>query len=90
MGEVSAEEVDRNAMYASKDTTIKLRMRIDSLEHGDRKTLLELWKDKKFPKLESLSDDQCETVHTWMDNIESSDIDSPAIIESEVGQEESF
>ena len=90
MGEVSAEEVDRNAMYASKDTTIKLRMRIDSLEHGDRKTLLELWRDKKFPKLESLSDDQCETVHTWMDNIESSDTDSPAIIESEVDQEESF
>jgi hypothetical protein len=90
MGEVSAEEVDRNAMYASKDTTIKLRMRIDSLGHGDRETLLELWRDKKFPKLESLSDDQCETVHTWMDNIESSDTDSPAIIESEVDQEESF
>ena len=94
MGEVSAEEVDRNAMYASKDTTIKLRMRIDSLDHGDRKTLLELWRDKKFPKLENLTDDQCEIVHTWIDNIESVEqnleTDSEVIIESEVNQEESF
>ena len=75
MGEVSAEEVDRNAMYASQDTTMKLRMRIDSLELTNRKTLLELWKDKKFPKIDFLTDDQCETVHTWVDNIENTSED---------------
>ena len=93
MGEVSAEEIDRNAMYISPDTAAKLRGRIDPLTLERRTVLTGLWKDSKYPKLEFLNDDQCEAIHTWIDNLEmfaEPESDSLTIIESEEDQEESF
>jgi|TARA_R100000655_G_scaffold1922_4_gene7261 hypothetical protein len=73
MGEVSAEEIDRNAMYISDDQQLKLRERINVLPRNQRTIFRGLWKDANLPKLEYLNDDQLEQVHTFLDNVESFD-----------------
>jgi hypothetical protein len=71
MGEVSAEEVDRNAMYISDDAKLKLTQRINSLEINKREVLRGLWKDSEMPSKDRLNDDQLEVVHTLIDQVES-------------------
>jgi|TARA_R110002020_G_scaffold246713_1_gene460576 hypothetical protein len=83
MGEVSAEEIDRNAMYINDDQQSKLREKIAILGHDQRATLMELWKDSKLPKLEFLNDDQLEQVYTYLDNV----VDSDPVIQE---QQEAF
>ena len=70
MGEVSAEEIDRNAMYINEDQQTKLRQRINVMERNERTVLTELWKDAKLPKLEFLNDEQLEQVYVFVDSLE--------------------
>ena len=91
MGEVSAEEVDRNSMYISEDLQIKLRQRINVLKHEQRQILMGLWKDAKLPKLEYLTDEQLEQIHTYLDQVEQFDADAPGDSDTkEEIEEESF
>ncbi len=80
MGEVSAEEIDRNAMYITEDQQTKLRQRINVMERNQRTILTELWKDAKLPKLEYLNDEQLEQVYVFVDNVEAAN--SGELIES--------
>jgi|TARA_R110002012_G_C11507890_1_gene598085 hypothetical protein len=91
MGEVSAEEIDRNAMYISPDEQSKLVERIDSLQHEQKIDLRHLWKEQRLPRREFLSSDQLEHVYVLIEEVEENlETDSPVIMESEVDQEESF
>ena len=77
MGEVSAEEIDRVAMYITEDQQDKLRQRINILDINKREVLTGLWKDAKLPKLEYLNDEQLEQVYVFVDNLESfTEVDS--------------
>ena len=71
MGEVSAEEIDRNAMYISDDAKLKLSQRINSLDRKPREVLKGLWKEQKLPHSERLNDEQLELVHLLIDEVES-------------------
>tara|TARA_R110002020_G_scaffold128694_3_gene288394 strand:- start:2711 stop:3394 length:684 start_codon:yes stop_codon:yes gene_type:complete len=75
MGEVSAEEVDRKAMTASKDAQQKLLQRINVLKSNQIIIVKELWKDKQYPKLEDLNDDQIEAIHLIVDQVEATNDD---------------
>ena len=70
MGEVSAEEVDRNAMYISADDQAKLVERLNSLQHEEKIDLRHLWKDKQLPRREFLNSDQLEQVYLLIQEVE--------------------
>lgn len=69
MGEVSAEEVDRNAMYISADEQAKLVERINSLLHEEKIDLRHLWKEQRLPRRELLNSDQLEHVYHLIDEV---------------------
>ena len=91
MGEVSAEEIDRNAMYISTDEQSKLIERIDSLQHEEKVDLRHLWKEQRLPRRELLNSDQLEHVYLLIDEVtaksEASFDETPLIIET---QEDAF
>jgi hypothetical protein len=91
MGEVSAEEIDRNAMYISADEQSKLVERIDSLQHEEKVDLRHLWKEQRLPRRELLNSDQLEHVYVLIDEVtaksEESFDETPLIIET---QEDAF
>jgi hypothetical protein len=80
MGEVSAEEVDRNSMYISADEQAKLVDRLNSLEHDQKIDLRHLWKEQKLPRREYLSAEQLEHVYHLIDEV----------VQSEPTEEEAF
>ena len=69
MGEVSAEEIDRNAMYIGDDQKGKLRDKLNHLTSEQNMQVRELWKDARLPKLEFLNDEQLEQVYTYIDYV---------------------
>lgn len=83
MGDVSAEEVDRRTMTASKDDQTKLLQRINVLKVGQREMVKGLWKDKQFPKLENLNDNQVEEIHLIIDQVEATNEDLTTIDDNE-------
>jgi hypothetical protein len=80
MGEVSAEEVDRNSMYISADEQAKLVDRLNSLEHDQKIDLRHLWKEQQLPRREYLSAEQLEHVYHLIDEV----------VQSEPTEEEAF
>jgi len=58
MGEVSAEEIDRNAMTATRVTVTELANRISGLPTEHQDTLKETWRQKALPKMYDLNDDR--------------------------------
>jgi hypothetical protein len=69
MGEVSAEEVDRNSMYMNPGEQNKMRSRVNDLNEAQRALLTTQWKDQKLPKLEYLNEEQAETVNGLIDKL---------------------
>jgi hypothetical protein len=67
MGEVSAEEVDRSAMFAPKPVLNTLRNRLDSLSDGDKDQLREWWKDSGIPQFPNLTVEQVDAVDGKID-----------------------
>ena len=70
MGEVSAEEVDRNALYINKEQLQSLESRINDLNENQTEVLRGLWKDNKLPKKEYLNDEQLEKIMGFVEQVE--------------------
>lgn len=70
MGEVSAEEIDRNAMTAPRETVVELSNRISRLERDQQDELKATWKNLALPKMYDLSDEQVEIIHSEIDAVQ--------------------
>ena len=67
MGEVSAEEVDRSAMFAPKPVLDNLRNRLDNLSDGDKDQLRDWWKESNIPQFPNLTVEQVDAVDGQID-----------------------
>lgn len=70
MGEVSAEEIDRNAMTAPRETVVELSNRISRLDRDQQDELKATWKNLALPKMYDLSDEQVEIIHSEIDAVQ--------------------
>jgi hypothetical protein len=69
MGAVSAEEIDRSAMYAPKPVLNKLRERLDNLSDIDKDALRDWWKDSGIPAFPNLNNEQVDLVDAEIDKV---------------------
>jgi len=62
MGEVSAEEVDRRAMYAPDEELKALRSRLDGLDQFLADDLRDWWKEERLPAYPNLTHEQAASI----------------------------
>ena len=69
MGEVSAEEVDRRAMYAPDDELHALRARLDKLDGFVSDDLRDWWKEQRLPAYPNLTHEQVASICDKIDGL---------------------
>ena len=69
MGQVSAEEVNINAMYANEQALSTLDKRLHSLTDAMSDDLKAWWVEKGYPKYPYLTDDQVDDINSKIDEL---------------------